>query len=70
MAIIKYETADGPIEYDVPGSAIEYEPETDHWRIKTGEQNGREVFEIIPRERVFSVSVVGNRTDISVIPTE
>jgi len=70
MAVIKYETADGPVEYNVPGSDIEYEPESDHWRVKAGEHNGRDVYEIIPRERVFSVKVVGNKTGISVVPTK
>jgi len=59
MAVIKYETADGLVEYSVPGSDIEYEAETDHWRVKAGEQNGQDVFEIIPRERVYSVKIAG-----------
>jgi len=69
MAVIKYESVDGLVEYSVPRSDIVYEPDTDHWRVKAGEQNGRDVFEIIPRERVVSVKVVGNRSDVSVIPT-
>ncbi len=70
MAVIKYETADGPVEYSVPGSDLAYEAETDHWRVKAGEQNGRDVYEIIPRERVYSVKVAGNKTNISVVPTK
>jgi len=59
MAIIKYETADGPVEYNVSGTDIEYEAETDHWRVKAGKENGRDVYEIIPRERVYSVKMIG-----------
>jgi len=38
MAVIKYETPDGPIEYDVAASKISYEEETEHWRVKAGEK--------------------------------
>ena len=61
MAVITYETLDGPIEYRVDATDITYEEETDHWRVKAGEENGRDVYEIIPRERVFSVKVAGAR---------
>jgi len=70
MAVIKYETADGPVEYSAPRSDIAYEAETDHWRVKAGEKDGRDVFEIIPRERVFSVKVVGNKSNLSIVPTK
>ena len=66
MAIIKYETADGPIEYKVAASDISYEAKTDHWKVKAGEENGRGVYELIPRERVFSVQVAGEKTGTTV----
>jgi len=59
MAVIKYESPDGVIEYTVEASNITYEDDTDHWRVKAGETNGRDVYELIPRERVFSVKVAG-----------
>jgi len=70
MAVIKYETPDGPIEYDVAASNITYEEETEHWRIKAGEKNGRDVYELIPRERVFSVQVAGAKKGSSVTRTK
>ncbi|MEA1929995.1 MAG: hypothetical protein U9O06_00380 [Euryarchaeota archaeon] len=70
MAVIKYETPDGPIEYDVAASKISYEEETEHWRVKAGEKNGRDVYELIPRERVFSVQVAGAKKGTSVMRTK
>jgi|AntRauTorckE6833_2_1112554.scaffolds.fasta_scaffold03995_6 hypothetical protein len=70
MAVIKYETPDGPIEYDVAASKISYEEETEHWRVKAGEKNGRDVYELIPRERVFSVQVAGAKKGTSVTRTK
>jgi len=70
MAVIKYETPDGPIEYDVAASKISYEEETEHWRVKAGERNGRDVYELIPRERVFSVQVAGAKKGTSVTRTK
>ncbi|MFD1641102.1 hypothetical protein [Halohasta litorea] len=70
MAVIKYETPDGPIEYDVAASKISYEEETEHWRVKAGEKNGRDVYELIPRERVFSVQIAGAKKGTSVTRTK
>ncbi|ATW87632.1 hypothetical protein halTADL_0835 [Halohasta litchfieldiae] len=70
MAVIKYETPDGPVEYSVASSDISYEDDTDHWRVKAGEEDGRDVYELIPRERVFSVKVVGKQTGTSVTRTK
>jgi len=70
MAVIKYETPDGPIEYNVANSKISYEDETEHWRVKAGEQDGRDVYELIPRERVFSVKVAGKKTGTAVTRTK
>ena len=61
MAVITYETPDGPVEYRVDAANITYEEDTNHWRVKAGEENGRAVYEIIPRERVFSVKVAGEK---------
>jgi len=70
MAVIKYDSPDGPIEYSVDAGKISYDEESDHWRVKAGEQNGRDVYELIPRERVFSVKVVGKKTGTSVTRTK
>ena len=70
MAVIKYDSPDGPIEYSVDAGNLSYDEETDHWRVKAGEQNGRDVYELIPRERVFSVKVVGKKTGTSVTRTK
>ena len=43
--------------------------ETDHWRVKAGEKDGRDVYELIPRERVYSVQVVGKKTGTAVTRT-
>ncbi|MFW6321621.1 MAG: hypothetical protein ACOC0Z_07195 [Halohasta sp.] len=69
MAVIKYDTPDGVIEYNVDTSKLTYDEETDHWRVKAGEQNGREIYELIPRERVFSVKVAGAKRGTSVTKT-
>jgi len=69
MAVIKYETSNGPIEYTVDADKISYDEETDHWRVKAGEKDGRDVYELIPRERVYSVQVVGKKTGTSVTRT-
>ena len=70
MAVIKYESPDGPIEYSVDASKLTYEEETEHWRVKAGEKNGRDVYELIPRERVFSVQVAGAKKGTSVTRTK
>ena len=62
MPAIKYETPDGVRERQVDSSEIEYDDETQHWRVKRGEKNGRDVYEHIPRERVFLVRITGKET--------
>jgi len=69
MAVIKYDAPDGPIEYRVDAANISYEDETGHWRVKAGQQDGRDVYELIPRERVYSVKVAGKKTGTSVTKT-
>jgi len=59
MAVIKYDSPDGTIEYQVAAADITYEDDIDHWRVKAGTADGRDVFELIPRERVFSVKIAG-----------
>ena len=59
MAVIKYDSPDGPVEYQVAAANIEYDDEIEHWRVKAGKQDGRDVYELIPRERVFSVKLAG-----------
>jgi len=69
MAVIRYESTDGVIEYSVDADKITYDDETDHWRVKAGEKDGRDVYELIPRERVYSVQVVGKKTGTAVTRT-
>jgi len=69
MAAIRYETPDGVQERQVDDSDIEYNDETQHWRIKRGEKNGRDVYEHVPRERVFSVRIIGKKTGTVVTKT-
>ena len=70
MAVIRYESTEGVIEYSVDAAKLSYDEETDHWRVKAGEENGREVYELIPRERVYSVQVVGKKAGTSVTRTK
>ena len=69
MAVIRYESTDGVVEYSVDAANLSYDEESDHWRVKAGEKDGRDVYELIPRERVYSVQVVGTKTGTSVTKT-
>ena len=69
MAVIKYDSPDGTIKYQVAAADIEYDDEIDHWRVKTGQKDGREVYELIPRERVFSVKIAGAKQGTRVTRT-
>lgn len=62
MAVITYETPDGVAESEVVDAEISYLEETQHWKIKTGEKDGRDIYELIPRERVFAVKTIGTKT--------
>jgi hypothetical protein len=70
MAVITYETPDGITEAEIPASEISYIEETRHWKIKTGQKDGRDIYELIPRERVFSVKILGNKTGTAVTKTQ
>lgn len=69
MPAIRYETPGGVRELQVSSSEIEYNEETQHWRVKRGEKNGRDVYEHVPRERVFSVQMIGKETGTVVTRT-
>ncbi len=44
MPAMRYETPGGVRELQVDSSEIEYNDETQHWRVKRGEKNGRDVY--------------------------
>lgn len=69
MAVITYETPDGVAEAEIVAAEISYLEETHHWKIKTGEKDGRDIYELIPRERVFAVEVAGTKTGTVVTKT-
>ena len=69
MAVITYETPDGVTEAESADSEISYLEETHHWKIKTGEKDGRDIYALIPRERVFAVTVAGTKTGTIVTKT-
>ncbi len=70
MAVITYDSPDGTIEYQVAASNISYKDEIEHWRVKAGTEDGRDVYELIPRERVFSVKVAGAKQGTKVTRTK
>ncbi len=70
MAVIKYDSPDGTIEYQVAASNLSYEDDIDHWRVKAGTNDGRDVYELIPRERVFSVKIAGAKQGTHVTRTK
>lgn len=70
MAVITYETPDGVTESEIADTEISYVEETQHWKIKTHEKDGRDIYKSIPRERVFAVKTVGRKTGTVVTQTK
>ena len=56
MATIEYETANGAIEEEYPSDRIWFDEDKQCWRITVGESDdGNQIVESIPRERVYYV---------------
>jgi hypothetical protein len=70
MPVIKYDTSNGVRERQVTSSEISYEEDSHHWRVKTGEQKGKNIYQLIPRERVYAVKMIGQTTGSVVTRTE
>jgi len=70
MAVVRYETQGGVEQVEIDYDEMTYQEAKQHWKIKTDERDGRDVYSLIPRERVFSVELVGKTTGSSVTRTK
>ncbi|GEM_PF-297305 len=69
MVLITYETPDGVRETQITDADLSYDQTKHHWEVKTGEKNGRDVYALIPRERVYEIRRVGKRSGSRVTRT-